>query len=140
MHSTKHTSRSGLVLIAVVCALAAGPAAAAAQPMESLAQELYYSSYDPAKDLRSPDTREAAAQAAPAVQDLRSPDTRDAAEGRTPDTFPAVVPQPAPVAESGFDWLDAVVGFAAALGLVLLLTAGVVLGRRRTRRHHPLAA
>jgi hypothetical protein len=115
------TSRSGLALIATVGALILMPAAAQAQK----------------QDLRSPDTRDAAA-AAVAHQDLRSPDTRDAAEGRTPDMWPVVVPQPAPVVESGFDWLDAVVGFAAAIGLVLLLTAGALLARRRTR--HAVAA
>ena len=125
MRSHHHTSRSCLALIATVCALIVVPAAAQAQQ----------------QDLRSPDTRDAA-EAALAVQDLRSPDTRDAADGRTPDTFPVVVPQPAPavpVAGSAFDWMDAVVGFAAALGVVLLLTAGLLLARRRTRRDHPLA-
>ena len=37
-------------------------------------------------------------------------------------------------ADGGFDWIDAVVGFAAAAGLALLITAAALLARRRTRR------
>ena len=44
-------------------------------------------------------------------------------------------PQPASV--TGFDWVAAAAGAAAALGLVLLMTAGVLLVRRRAQRERP---
>src|SRR3954471_2951770 len=63
------TTAAGTTL--AVAALVAGPASAQ-------------------QDLRSPDTRDAAAGRYPAVvhQDLRSPDARDAAEGRYPAASP----------------------------------------------------
>src|SRR4051794_20086587 len=77
------------------------------------------------QDLRSPDTRDAAAAAAPpAGQDLRSPDARDAGVGRGTFSAPRVtvirVPERTTTASAGFDWRDAAVGAAALLGLVLV--------------------
>jgi hypothetical protein len=103
------------------------------------------------QDLRSPDTRDAAAaQAREPVSvarshDLRSPDTRDAAAAqaqepvsvarshdlRSPDTRDAAIghdPEPVAVAVpepsgsgEGFDWVSAAIGAAAVGGLILLL-------------------
>jgi hypothetical protein len=108
-----------------------------------------------AQDLRSPDTREAAAAAAPPSDlrspdvrdvagrtvvparagDLRSPDVRDAAVGRGPHTAPTVmvvgVPQSV-AAGDGMDWADAGIGAGGALALVTVALGGAfVLGRRR---------
>jgi hypothetical protein len=126
MRSLHHTNRSVLALIATTCALLALPSAAPAQS---------------GQDLRSPDARDAGLTAI-SGQDLRSPDSRDYAEGR----YPSPVAGPVPVAETptapaaGFDWTAAAVGAAAALGLVLLMAAGVLLVRRRTHPDQPAAA
>ena len=110
-----HTSRIRLALVATVCALLVVPAMAAA-----------------AQDLRSPDAVDAGLTEITGT-DLRSPDAVDAAAGRSVVTTPQVdVVRVA--ADSGFDWIDAVVGFAAAVGLALLVTAAALLARRRTRR------
>jgi hypothetical protein len=92
-------------------------------------------------DLRSPDTRDAAAkavaaQASPAV-DLRSPDTRDAANGIEMPKVVLVSTDSGESSSSGFEWGDAGLG-AGALVLVSLLSAGAVAGVRRHRRS-PLA-
>ena len=77
-------------------------------------------------DLRSPDTRDAAAaQAQEPVSvarshDLRSPDTRDAAIGHDPEPVAVAVPEPSGSGE-GFDWVSAAIGAAAVGGLILLL-------------------
>jgi hypothetical protein len=103
-------------------------------------------------DGRSPDTRDAAANAHQPTQittDGRSPDTLDAAataqqaaqiptDGRSPDTLDAAA-DPEPVAFTqprGFDWGDAGIGasFAGAL-LTVLLGAGVLWSRLHGRRH-----
>lgn len=91
------------------------------------------------QDLRSPDTRDAAASSpssAPA-QDLRSPDARDLAAGRS--TTSAVVPatpEPATAvvvkASSGFDWGSAAIGGAAILGLLAIAAGGLLF----MRHHH----
>jgi hypothetical protein len=116
MRSSLHTFRSGLALIALACTLMALPAAASAQTA-------------PAPDLRSPDTRDASLKPVPV--DLRSPDTRDVAEGYHP-TLPAGygIAVRSQAQSAGFDWADALVGAAAALGLTLLAVAGVLLARR----------
>jgi hypothetical protein len=88
-------------------------------------------------DYRSPDARDAALAAKTAQdrprQDLRTPDARDHAAGRGTFSAPEVtvvkVTEPAP-AGTGLDWADAGLG-AAALGLVLLVMAGIV-----TAVHH----
>jgi hypothetical protein len=127
-----------LITTAALVAACAAPASAAAQ----------------GQDLRSPDTRDAAAAAqAQDYQDLRSPDARDA--GRTPETGVAQdlrspdardagrtpVEVPTPIVEirevpgSGFDWGDAGIGAAGMLAL-FSIAAGVALmagGRRRRR-------
>jgi hypothetical protein len=66
-------------------------------------------------------------------EDLRSPDTRDAAAGYSATT----ASQPAvdtPPASDGFDWTSAAIGAAAGAGLLLILIAAfagtVKLGRR----------
>ena len=96
------------------------------------------------RDLRSPDARDAATQVQPAP-DLRSPDAQDAAEGRGAWNAPQVtvlkISRPRVSSPSGFDWTDAGIGAAGALGLVLLAIGGTLVvahGRRadakRTRR------
>ena len=129
------TTAAGTAL--AVAALAAGPASAQSQ------------------DLRSPDTRDAAAGRYPAVvhQDLRSPDARDAAEGR----YPAASPEPrqdlrSPDARdaaehrtpvivrverseaTGMSWDSAAIGALAAAGLLISLAGvGALVTRRRVR-------
>jgi hypothetical protein len=108
-----------------------------------------------AQDLRSPDTREAAAAAAPPADlrspdardvavratapepagDLRSPDVRDVAAGRGTITAPTVMVVGIPhvvAAGDGMDWADAGIGAGGALALVAAgLAAAFMLGRRR---------
>ena len=67
------------------------------------------------------------------AQDLRTPDTRDAAAGRGMDTAPVVEFVEVPRTVGGFDWADAGLGAAAAIGLVLI-GAGCVLTAARIRR------
>jgi hypothetical protein len=128
--------RTQLITTAALVAACAVPATAAAQ----------------GQDLRSPDTRDAAAAAkAQSYQDLRSPDARDAGQStdtqvtqdlRSPDARDAGQPPvkvPTPVVEihaapgNGFDWGDAGIGAAGALAL-LSIAGGLALlasGRRR---------
>jgi hypothetical protein len=88
------------------------------------------------RDLRSPDTRDAATRAE-TKQDLRSPDTVDASEGRGTYTAPNVmivkVPEPLQ-AEGSIDWADAGIGAGGLLGLMLLGLGGslAVVHRRQT--------
>jgi hypothetical protein len=114
-----------IVLGVAVALLAASPAAAQ-------------------QDLRSPDTRDAAAAsiAANAPQDLRSPDTRDAADGRgtfsAPDVTVVKVPQPVdgPAPATGIEWSDAGIGAAFMLALVAVIGLAV----RHRRQSAPQAA
>jgi hypothetical protein len=108
------------------------------------------------QDLRSPDTRDAAAAAeAQSYQDLRSPDARDAGRipndqvtqdlrspdardaGRTPVESPAPVVEIREVPGNGFDWGDAGIGAAGTLAL-FSIAAGLALmvGGRRRRGFH----
>ena len=113
MHTTSHhLTRSVVAALAIGAALA--PAAAAQQ------------------DLRSPDTRDAA-ERAQHVQDLRMPDTQDSAAGRGLETAPVVEFVDAPSAD-GFDWTDAAVGAAGALGVLLVGTGGAMTTARMRRR------
>ena len=83
------------------------------------------------QDLRSPDTADAAPGAG--TQDLRSPDTRDYANGYAP----TLASQPVvdePQAPSGFDWISALIGAAAATGIALMLMAFFGGGRLPGRR------
>jgi hypothetical protein len=115
MHITSHrTSRTVAATLAIGAVLA--PAAAAQQ------------------DLRSPDTRDAAERASH-IQDLRMPDTQDFAAGRGLDNAPVVefVDVPRPVADD-FDLMDAVVGAAAAIGIVLVGAGGALTTVRVRRR------
>lgn len=100
-------------------------------------------------DGRSPDTIDAAlaAQARSLVPvDGRSPDTVDAAlaaqesavvDGRSPDTIDAALQAHSPVVTvvkpSGFDWGDFGIGFAVAVGSLLLL-AGLGAGLMAARQ------
>jgi hypothetical protein len=90
------------ITIAVVVAAALVPATAGAQ------------------EFASPDARDRAAAAAPALQDLRSPDARDSALG-----LQQAATTPAPVttssSDTGFNWSDAFIGAGGALALLLLL-------------------
>jgi hypothetical protein len=88
-------------------------------------------SASPQLDLRSPDTRDAASQAAVArTVDLRSPDARDA--GRTVVSTPEPVQIVTQPARDGFEWSDAGIGAAGMLALVLLATSlGVAVTQRR---------
>jgi hypothetical protein len=94
-----------------------------------------------ARDLRSPDARDAAATHAVKAPDLRSPDARDAGQPtpapaidlRSPDARDAALPapsQPAPSSD-GFAWGYLIAGSA----LLVMLTAGglTVITRRRVK-------
>ena len=84
-----------------------------------------------AGDVRSPDTRDAAERLLPAGDDLRSPDTLDAAEllrAGEPAAVQTIVTR-----SGNFDWGDAGIGAAAALGLVAL-SAGALQTCGRERR------
>jgi hypothetical protein len=129
--------RTQLITTAALMAACAAPATAAAQ----------------GQDLRSPDTRDAAAAAeAQSYQDLRSPDARDAGQApstevsqdlRSPDARDAGRPAiqvPTPVVEihtasgSGFDWGDAGIGAAGALALLSIAGGLALLAGARRRR------
>jgi hypothetical protein len=109
-----------------------------------------------ARDLRSPDARDAATLSAPApvskstprvATDLRSPDVRDvagqarpriASDLRSPDTSDLTRPRhrmsPAPASASdGFDWIYLAVG---GLAVGLLVAAGEMTRRVRRRVEH----
>jgi hypothetical protein len=117
MHTTSHhVSRAVATALAVSAVLA--PAAMAQQ------------------DLRSPDARDAAERAEHG-QDLRMPDTRDFAEGRGLDHAPVVEFVDVPHAD-GFDWTDAALGAAGAIGIMLVGAGGAMTTARVRRR--PLAA
>ena len=121
-------------LAACVCALTVAAPMAVAQPT------------DPGgggaaggRDLRSPDARDAALAAQPAVVvDLRAPDTQDAARGITTATrsVPAPASASAPtvvtVEEHGGQTLAIV--FSACALLVALLAVGFVAVFRRPRQ------
>ena len=104
-------------------------------------------------DQRSPDSRAEPAPSQPApklgsrpARTYASPDTRDIADGRQYPPTPTVVTlkkinAPEPVPASGFDWLAAVAGAAATLGVILLMTASaVIVTRLRAHRDQPVAA
>jgi hypothetical protein len=137
--------RNQLITTAALVAACAAPTTAVAQ----------------SQDLRSPDTRDAAAAAeARNYQDLRSPDTTDAAAHRglyeadrgpyvlnrhygSPDAADAArdlppVQIPSPVVEvrnpsSGFDWGDAGIGAAGMFALFAIGT-GLTMGVAQARR------
>jgi Ni/Co efflux regulator RcnB len=115
MHTTSHhIARTVSALLATGAVLA--PVAAAQQ------------------DLRSPDTRDAA-ERVQRTQDLRMPDTQDAAIGRGPQSAPVVefVDVPRQVADD-FDLMDAALGAAAAIGIVLVGAGGALTTVRMRRR------
>jgi hypothetical protein len=82
----------------------------------------------PAADLRSPDTRDAALIS----QGLMEPTTTNVVRV----SRPATVLAPA----DGFDWLDAAIGAAGALGLALLAAGGTLLVRRHSHHDGAVAA
>ena len=90
-----------------------------------------YSARQEYQDLRSPDAADAAPGAG--TQDLRSPDTRDYANGYAP-TFDSQPVIDEPSAPSGFDWVSALIGAAAATGIALVLMAFFGGGRLPGRR------
>jgi len=140
-----------LAAVVVPAALAVAPrdgrspdtkdAAAAAQPVDSVVGAPV--------DGRSPDTIDAAllAQQRSLVPlDGRSPDTLDAGlvaqqsslvDGRSPDTIDAALQAHSPVItivkSNGFDWGDFGIGFAVAVGSLLLL-AGLGAGLMAARQ------
>ena len=87
------------------------------------------------QDLRSPDTRDAAERGH--IQDLRMPDTQDSAAGRGVENAPVVEFVDVPRADE-FDWTDAALGAATAIG-IMLVGAGGALTTVRIRRR-PLGA
>ena len=112
------TTKQQLATALTAAALGVAPAAALAQP----------------QDLRSPDTRDAAAaqtqSPAPPSQDLRSPDARDNAVGYSP----SLPPEPVTASVSspsgdGFDWVSAALGAGAGALLLLALMGGVSVKR-----------
>jgi hypothetical protein len=84
-------------------------------------------------DLSSPDTQDAAKAAQwGRVSDMLLPDTQDAANGRggaVPTIEVVTVAAP-----SGFDWIDAGIGAASALGAALIGAGGLILVVRRHRQ------
>jgi hypothetical protein len=80
------------------------------------------------------------------ARDLRSPDTRDAAQGRGTYNSPHVVivkvPQPSPAAAlepsstGGIDWADAGIGAGSLLGLSLIGLGGALVIAHRRRAAH----
>ena len=93
------------------------------------------------QDLRSPDTRDAAAGVTSGTgssQDLRSPDARDAARGvvaseiATPDVS-VEAPTVNVVKEDDFQWADAAIGAGIALAIVLLSGAAFAAVQHRRR-------
>lgn len=107
-----------------------------------------YSMNSATGDYRAPATMQdrhtadlVAAAAATGSKDLRMPDTVDAANGRGPATAPDItvvkVPTPAPAPSSGgVDWADAGIGAGGALAMIVLAggSALAVVHRRRTLR------
>jgi hypothetical protein len=106
-----------------------------------------YSMNSATGDYRAPATKQdrhtadMVAAAAAGSKDLRMPDTVDAANGRGPATAPDItvvrVPSPAPAPSSGgVDWADAGIGAGGALAMIVLAggSAFVVVHRRRGLR------
>jgi hypothetical protein len=116
--------------------LAGAPAAAADQDLRSpdTRDAAARATQSRSQDLRSPDARDAAARATPSpAQDLRSPDARDAA---TRSTTPVVVQVGAP--DAGFAWDSAAIGALAGAGLLISIAGGgVLITRRRPRAARP---
>ena len=123
------SSNRKLATVLSITVIACGAGASAASAMPEITNDS--TSVQPAsvtRDLRSPDTRDAASsyspsvpQQAPVVRDVRSPDTRDVAEGYAPELVPEPVAVSAP--SDGFDWVSAAIGAAVIGALLLLLMA-----------------
>jgi hypothetical protein len=130
--------RTQLITTAALVAACAAPTSAIAQSQDlrspdtrDAAAAVEARNY---QDLRSPDAKDAARQSEThTYQDLRSPDARDAARDLPPVQIPAQVvevDQPS----TGFDWGDAGIGAAGMLALLSIgvgLTMGIVQSRRR---------
>jgi hypothetical protein len=146
-------------LIALTVALACAPISASAQSGD------VSTSVDrvaPRQDLRSPDTRDVADgreyPPTPTVRDRalrssqgftddqrrlverfkRGSSYREALTAAHQATLKELNARQ-PASATGFDWFAAAAGAAAALGLILLMTAGVLLVRRRAQREQPIA-
>jgi hypothetical protein len=127
-----------IITTAALVAACAVPATAAAQEQDLRSPDTRDAAataqMEGYQDLRSPDSRDAGRTPGEEVaQDLRSPDARDA--GRQPVAAPQSVVEIREAPTSGFDWGDAGIGAAGILALVsiaagLMLLAG---GRRRRR-------
>jgi hypothetical protein len=136
MHLTRITA-AALTVLAVVAFAAPAGATEPAQDLRSpdardaaLMPKLYYE--EPAQDLRSPDTRDAAL-AAQGLLELKP--TTTVGIDRTPGAATVATP-----ADGGFDWVDAAIGAAGALGIAMLATGAALVVRRRSHRDQPLAA
>ena len=146
MFSPSHSKSlaTALAAAALASAMAASGASADLHAIDTAAREaaglqseppppssIATSAREEYQDLRSPDAADAAPGAG--TQDLRSPDTRDYANGYAP-TFESQPVVDGPSTPSGFDWVSALIGAAAATGIALLLMAFFGGGRMPGRR------
>ena len=120
-------------LAACVCALTVAAPMAVAQPSDAAGGAAG------GRDLRSPDARDAALAAQPAVVvDLRAPDTQDAARGITTATrsvpAPASASAPTVVTVEQHGGQTLAIVFSACALLVALLAVGFVAVFRRPRQ------
>jgi hypothetical protein len=128
--TSQHRTRAGLAAILALASLAgAAPAGADPNPAQrvqsssiagALAQEQYYMSHKPA--IPAPG------------HDFRTIDARDAANAPGGAVTHSTTPVAAePAGSSGFQWGDAAIGAAGALGLALVSAGGAVAITRRHR-------
>jgi hypothetical protein len=130
--------RSHILTAGVLTALCVAPGSAVAMPDQPVPPSSIAQSAGQAySDLRSPDARDAALQAAePQVaQDLRSPDARDVGRVSAPVQQPVVEIREVP--SNGFDWGDAGIG-AAGIFAMFSIAAGLTLLLGSRRRRHGL--
>jgi hypothetical protein len=123
---------TGPLAVTVALAALAVPAAVGAQTTKDYSKNAANGEYvTPAADLdlRSPDARDVPAGSR---TDLRSPDAREMADGRSRDEVnPPIV---AGARADGFDWGDAGIGAAGAVGLLAIsLASAMTLRLRQTR-------
>jgi hypothetical protein len=116
----QHRTRAGLAATLALASLAAAAPAGADPIAGALAQEQYYMSHKPAipapgHDFRTIDARDAANAPGGAVTHSTAPVTAE------------------PAGSSGFQWDDAAIGAAGALGLALVSAGGAVAITRRHR-------
>jgi type IV secretory pathway TrbL component len=147
-------TRTTIAPLAAVLAAATLATPATAAPIDSPAHRQHTeSTIPPAQDLLSLDAHHAAlaqrrhsssTKRRRPAQDLRSPDTRDAAAGRgtfnAPDVTVIKLPQSASSPHGGVDWADAAIGAGGATGLLAISLAGAMTLRRRQRGPRSRAA